>query len=512
MTDIARAIDREMVAAETVAMETVADRHVHPATVPIRFLKNAPSTLLGLPAAYAYLSRGDWSGVLLFAAAGVLLILGMNWLAWRRFRYGVGAHDLVIESGLLTRTRRSIPFDRIQDVDIERGPLQRLFGLATVRIETGGSAADEGLIDSVTVPEADALRAAVRAGKANDGDVSATIEAPSVSTAHTVFAMSTGRVLVAGVFNFSLVYLAGLFGALQTFRNVLPFDLDDPGRWVGLVEDRARGGVGVGAAVAVALLALLIGLVFGVARTLAADYGFRLSVEGARFRRTRGLFTRSDVVLPKGRVQLALLRTGPLRRALGWGALQFQTLGGVVAGGQRQSVAPLGTTDEMAALLHEQGRLAMPDEAAMQKVSTRHVLRIIPARVGLPLIAVLAASAVWPPALFALPLLPVLLVVALLERRFHSYALTNGLLFIRSGVWRQDLWIVPTANLQTLTLTRSFLQRRLGLASVLVDTAGAPVLGGPRIVDLRLARAQVLLDTLARAARDYSGRKSGTDR
>ncbi|HZF42231.1 MAG TPA: PH domain-containing protein [Sphingomonadaceae bacterium] len=480
--------------------ETVADRRVHPATVPVRFLKNAPSALLGLPAAYAYVSRGDWSGMLAVAGVGILVVLGLHWLAWRRFRYGVGTNDVVIESGLLTRTRRSIPFDRIQDVDIERGPLQRLFGLATVRIETGGSASDEGLIDSVTLPEADALRAAVRAGKAQvrTGEIEA---APALPAARPIFEMGLGRVLVAGVFNFSLVYLAGLFGALQTFRGVLPFDIDDPGRWIGLVEDQARVGVGVGAIVAVALLAMIVGLVLGIARTLAADYRFRLSVEGARFRRTRGLFTRSDVVLPKARVQLALLRTGPLRRAFGWGSLQFQTLGGVVAGGQRQSVAPLATTAEMGEIMHEQGRLSMPDEAAMEKVSSRHVLRILPTRLGLPLAAILGASAVWPPALFALPLLGAMLVVAVLERRFHRYALGDDLLFIRSGVWRQELWIVPTARLQTLTLTRSWLQRRLGLASVLVDTAGAPMLGGPRIVDLSLARAQALMDRLARAAR-----------
>lgn len=498
--------------AQAVNTETAADRHVHPATVPIRFLKNAPSTLLGLPAAYAYLSRGDWSGMLFFAAAGVLLILGLHWLAWRRFRYGVGAHDLVIESGLLTRTRRSIPFDRIQDIDIERGPLQRLFGLATVRIETGGSAADEGLIDSVTLAAADALRAAVRAGKANELSNDAVDAAPTAPTMRTIFEMGLGRVLAAGVFNFSLVYLAGLFGALQTFRNVLPFDLDDPGRWIGLVEGRARDGVGIGGAVAVAMLAVIVGLVLGIARTLAADYDFRLSVEGVRFRRTRGLFTRSDVVLPKGRVQLALLRTGPLRRAFGWASLQFQTMGGGVAGGQRQSVAPLARTAEVTVIMHEHGRLTMPDESAMQKVSSRHVLRMLPTRVALPLIAVLAASAERTIALWALPLVGALLAVTLLERRFHRYALTGELLFVRSGVWRQELWIVPTDRLETLTLTRSWLQRRLGLASVLIDTAGAPVLGGPRIVDLSLPRAQTLLDTLARAAQYYSGRKSGTDR
>src|SRR3546814_4054027 len=53
---------------------------------------------------------------------------------------------------------------------------------------------------------------------------------------------------------------------------------------------------------------------------------FRLTLEGERFRRERGLFTRTEVVIPRRRVQLARLQTGPLRRLLGWFQLYFQTL------------------------------------------------------------------------------------------------------------------------------------------------------------------------------------------
>src|SRR3546814_11891248 len=88
----------------------------------------------------------------------------VNWIIWSRFRYGVGPGEIVIEKGLLHRTRRSIPFERIQDVDIERGPLQRLFGLAKVKIENGGSGKAEGMLDSVTLDEADRLRGIIRAG------------------------------------------------------------------------------------------------------------------------------------------------------------------------------------------------------------------------------------------------------------------------------------------------------------------------------------------------------------
>src|SRR3546814_15612246 len=85
---------------------------------------------------------------------------------------------------------------------------------------------------------------------------------------------------------------------------------------------------------------------------------------------------------------------------------------------------------------------------------------------------------------------PPLVAVALLERRFHRYGLLSDLLFVRRGVWRQQLWIVPVAKVQSLRLSRSWLQRRLGLATLAVATAGAPALKGPPTVDVRGDRAQ----------------------
>lgn len=491
---------------------TVADRRTHPATVPIRYLKDAPGTLLAIPAGLAWMSDFSWGHLLWLVAALAVVALFFQWLAWRSFTYGVGVHDLVIQSGLLTRTRRSIPFDRIQDVDIERGPLQRLFGLAKIRIETGGSGKDEGVIDSVTLAEADRLRAAVRAGQGRDGaQVESRVAGDPVAEAgDVIFAMTLPRVLVAGLFNFSLVYLAGLFGLLQSFKGLLPFDIYDPGRWFGLVDERLHSGAGIGAIAAVLLVAVILGLVFGVVRTLAQDFGFTLFAEGARLRRVRGLLTRSEVVLAKARVQLALLRTGPLRALGGWGELAFQTLSGAAAAGERQSVAPLAREAEVEAILAAQGRLRLPKPEALEMVSSRHLVRTFAANALLPTLIVVAAGFAWRPALFALAIVPMLVAGAFLERRFHRYGLADDLLFIRRGVWRRSLWMVPLDRIQTIDLKRSWLQRRLGLATLAFDTAGAPALGGVRIVDLRLARAAALLEDLAPAR--YSGKKSGTER
>jgi putative membrane protein len=494
--------------------ETVADRRVDPATIALRFVREAPRTVLALPAGYLAISGSGLTRALWVAAAVAVVVVALHILSWSRFKYGVGSDEVVIEQGVLHRSRRSIPFERIQDIDIERRLLARLFGLAKVKIETGAGGKDEGLLDSVTVAEADRLRATVRAWRAGDTapQAEAGEGAPPVPEARVLFAMDVPRVLLFGLFNFSLAYLAGLFALLQLFDDWLPFDIYDPARWMGLVGEYLPHRWSAGAIATLLVLAILIGLVAGVLRTLARDYGYRLSVEGDRFRRERGLFTRSEAVIARRRVQLARLRSGPLRGLFGWWGLSFQTLGAGSDGGGSQMAAPFARREELEPVLAEVAPLRLPEEGLLQPVSSRHIVRSLLHAVALPCAVILAAAIAEPRALWLLALVPMIALGAALDRRFHRYALDGELLFVTRGVLIRRLWVIPVARAHSIGVARGWLQRRLGLATLSVDTAGAPVTGAPRILDLRLEVARGLAEEIAARRRAYSGRKSGTER
>ncbi|WP_158266423.1 PH domain-containing protein [Allosphingosinicella deserti] len=481
----------------------VADRRVHPGTIAIRFLKAAPRTILAVPAIIAVASnRGVLGGLAVAAAVGLVALL-FQWLHWRNFRYGVGAHEIVIESGLLNRNRRSIPFDRVQDVDIERALLARIFGLAKVRIETGAGGKDEGVLDSVTTGEADRLRAAVRAWRVGESAVfpdaeagAAGVAAPIETGRALLFEMPLSRVLLFGIFDFSLVYIGGVFAVLQTLddplKTVLGIDIYDAGRWMGIADKATHSRISVAAIVLISVLAILLGAVTSVLRVLARDFGFRLSAEGDRFRRERGLLTRTEAVIAKKRVQLAYVESGPIRRLFGWFWLSFQTLGEGNDGSGHQVAAPFARRDEIDPILAETARFRLPPAPELVMVSQRHIIRALIRTLSLPTVAILVASIAWRPALFLLVLLPLLGILAALERRFHRYALDGDLLFVTRGVLKQRLFVVPVSSMQSMNVVRGWLQRRLGVASLAIDTAGAPMTKSPRIIDLPLEAAQAL--------------------
>ena len=160
--------DRVPLSNPAIDPEGLAWTRVSPRHLTVVVLSTLLSTLfwlaaLGWPAVLA--ATGVWSGAPLgllllppaaVLAAGALSVL----LASRRVRalgYAERGEDLLVRRGLLYQRVMVIPYGRMQYVDVSVSPLQRSFGLATVKLHTAavGSHAE---IPGVEHAEASRLR------------------------------------------------------------------------------------------------------------------------------------------------------------------------------------------------------------------------------------------------------------------------------------------------------------------------------------------------------------------
>ena len=160
--------DRVPLSNPAIDPEGLAWTRVSPKHLSVVVLSTLLSTLfwlaaLGWPAVLA--ATGVWSGAPLgllllppaaVLAAGLLSVL----LAPRRVRaigYAERGEDLLVLRGLLYQRVTVIPYGRMQYVDVSVSPLQRSFGLATVKLHTAavGSHAE---IPGVEHAEASRLR------------------------------------------------------------------------------------------------------------------------------------------------------------------------------------------------------------------------------------------------------------------------------------------------------------------------------------------------------------------
>ena len=97
-----------------------------------------------------------WVGAVLFAAA----LAGGAWVISRQvpaITWAEGAEELVVRRGRMFRTLVSVPYGRLQFVDVQSGPLGRRFDMATVELHTA-SPQSGGQIPGLPTAEAEALR------------------------------------------------------------------------------------------------------------------------------------------------------------------------------------------------------------------------------------------------------------------------------------------------------------------------------------------------------------------
>lgn len=487
---------------ETVVAEPALER-LHPLYLLTGLAATAKGSL-GVFAASAYFgASGNWWLVAAMLGGYFGLSLVGLWVRWIRFGFRVTSDGIGIESGLLTRTQRLIPFDRIQDVSIEQGPLARAFGLARVKLETGASAGgvEDGVLDAIALPRANALRDLVRANRASGTHDIAVALSLKEEAAPAVFAMTSRRVLTAGIFNFSLALFAVLGGLSQTMGEVLgidPFerrfwrDMLDAGDPIGdfIVAHQMMAGIA-------GLTALVVlGLVTGVTQTVLREHGFRLDRTETGFRRRRGLLTLTDVVLPLRRVQAAIVSTGPLRSAFGWRSLKLQSLARDETGKGDHVVAPLATGAEVQAVIAELGWPPVDPATRWLSVDRAYIWQFVIAL--LPLWLAGAALIVVSPAMGGALTGALGLLVAgrYLSWQRYGYARETDRLLVRSGFWRQTMIVLPVRNIQSVDLSENFVGRRFGIASLTLGVAGGGGFGGHGIAALPWPTAYALRDEL----------------
>jgi len=78
--------------------------------------------------------------VLIFLLIGTM---GYSYFSFFKEGYALRQKDIVYKHGLFWRSIATIPFSRIQHCEVKEGPIQRLFGLASLHIYTaGGNSSD----------------------------------------------------------------------------------------------------------------------------------------------------------------------------------------------------------------------------------------------------------------------------------------------------------------------------------------------------------------------------------
>ncbi len=118
----------------------------------------------------AELQLPEWSedvamgfGAFLLASA----LVAPPWL-YATWRFAVDSRLLSMRHGMLFVEDRRIPVPRMQHVDIVRGPVERLFGLATLVVFTAGNEGSAFRVPGLSKARAEAMRDGILRARGRD--------------------------------------------------------------------------------------------------------------------------------------------------------------------------------------------------------------------------------------------------------------------------------------------------------------------------------------------------------
>jgi putative membrane protein len=406
----------------------------------------------------------------------VVLIIGFT-LAWRFHTFRITGDDVEVRTGILFRSHRRAPLDRVQGVNLTRPFIARMVGLAKLEVVGAGLSGNVRL-EYLRVGDAETIRADILRLASGLRLADGTDAASRTPLRDTVVRGVTG--IVEG--DEPVVEPASVV-ALPAARIVLAHLLDTT--TVTLVV------VAIAAVTVVATFGPLWILFAAIPAVLGMGaYQLRQIVRSLRYaiaptpdgvRITFGLLTTVTETLPPGRIHAVEISQPLLWRPAGWWAIRINRVNGRSATDtttdQLTTVLPVGTLSEVERVL----ALVLPGFSDEERRG------IVAAGTG----PIPDSDPVTTTPERAWILRP-------LSWRRNGYLRTPAALVIRRGlVWRK-LAILPLSRMQSIAVQQGPVSRRFRVASLRAHTVSGPVYGSVGAID-RVAALGVW-DDVARAA------------
>ena len=466
---------------------------LHPVTPVLRSVQLLYAFVIGALAAQF---GGPTVPILVIAAAVIALWITIGYL---RYRYRVTDDSIIVHHGVLFRQRRVIPRSRIQNIDLRAGLVQQVLGVVTARVETAGGQGTEALLHVVSRREGERLREVLMATPAalfpaeagadaatDDGRPRSLLAQPlSVKLRVPVLDL----VIAGATSNRAGLLVAALLGG-DYFLDFMPTDwllarfippeyMAPEAAAESLIQTAQHDTVAFAiGAVALLLFFGLAGWGLSIVANVVRYFDFYLASADGELQVGYGLFTRREKGFRRVRVQNVQIEQPILRRWLGLASLRVQTAGygpGVKADERVETLTPITRIGKIGGYL----AAVFPDfewERVEWKPSHPRAQRRFFIRRALAVMVSTGLAVVFLDPRFILGLLALIPAwfLATAHYRHLGHARSGSYVLTREGLWTQRTYIVPIPKIQALHLKQTPFQRRLGLGTVAIETAGNP--------------------------------------
>lgn len=462
-----------------------------------------------------------WSTAILLLFAVLSLISPLT--RYYFFTFHIANGELIINSGVLLKQRKSVPLERIQSINLNQNIFQRLLDISSLDIETAGSTAKEIEIPALDTAFAKALKDTLKSKATssvfkpafiNDGgqqleneigyrettddavnnEIAAQEQPIQTETQvekepQTILELGITDLLKIGITQNHLksggIALGVVIGFWYKIKDIVERFLGDPfENWDKEIEATVVHGkvhmTDYTSTIVVAFVSFcIVSVLVSVVLAITKYWDFKMVLDSDTLEIQMGLFNRQEVKMPLSKIQILEFHGNPLRRLLGYEtAMIFQAQ----ADDTKKTAldVPACTAAmrmHLQQMLFEEIPVAVVEELKPSAWSYMRLAIYITSVFMLPLVAVAIYFDLWSGAVVALILL------VFIAWMYYKIGLASAVqrddrfIVFKKGWLFPSTIITPIFKVQATDLSRSvFLKKRKEIHFTAHTAAGSRIL------------------------------------
>ena len=390
-------------------------------------------------------------------------------IKWQTFTYWIEEGELKTEYGLLIKSKRHVPIERIQSLNYHEGIIHRLFKLQQVSVETAGGA-DGGAeveLSAVTKEVAKLFESNINALRKYQNVVDGDVDLDLYD--NTIYNITDkDLVLHATTSNGTGVVLASIGALITQLIQYIPEERLS--KQFSFLKDFTFIAFTV-----IMIIAIIAAWGISVAMSYLAYYNFTLTKSNAQIEITRGLIEKRKVTIPISKIQAVKIIESPIRQVLGYAQVAIEIASGSLTNANERKVMllPFIKKEKIEAIL----RLINPNLSATNVEMVKSPKRARPlfyrkyVWIGVPVIAGLAIFA-SPYFLLLTILLMIVLLLAYYQHKDASFSLDEKQLLLQYRTIDKVFMFVERNKIQAVEFKQTPFQKKRDVYTAVIHVKG----------------------------------------
>lgn len=454
----------------------------------LKFINNTfrKGWALLVPAFFALrkLSLDDWQIYLLGAMVAAFYIIFSYW-SYQRFFYYIQGDEIIIEKGVLYKTKISLPFDKVQTINFKQNILQQALGVLTLQIDSAGSSKEEISLEALSENRAGQFRDFILDRKGMVGTKvesqdrlleNVTGESISKETVEgkSLLKLKPIDLIKIGISQNHLrsmaIFAAFVWNIYDQVKKQLNFDEDEKiEELTGFIGNDLLGRLGL-----MVVIVLILSLIVSLGIAFFRNFNFHLMETGDAIKKRYGQFERHEQSTTLKKIQGISWGDNPIKKLFGLFVFRMYPAAGSEAGRKKTITIPgcykghiksvieliFGNQDGVEYSRHQMSRLFIG----------RYVLflGVLPAIFLAAITYILNGLS----GLFFLLWVPVVLIAVLIYYKKWRLYISENILRIQYGLFSHQNKMMYLHKVQAVKLSQSPFQKRKKLAALELYSAG----------------------------------------